>query len=487
MSININHTNNTFCSNSGVFIFGTGIVPIIEDAVYSNNFSGKYYGDGSSLIGLPSANQFIPLEVENYEACGIPYSKGSGSYFTTGSTIGKSNFSSILQGSQGIICCSDYSIILNGSVNCSWASEYNLIFGKNNEIYTSPNSVSIGSSNVNSFGKDNYIIGLSNTISAGCSIYIVGSGINLGYNGSGNTLYVNNLCAYDGIIYGDGAGITGLLTGNFVTTGETGAFAPVSFLDISGTMNIAGYGKSVVGGCFGSCPGITSVFINNGYSVADPTTSNNFMVGSYMFTISGGARGNTILNSNYGSIKETVCNSTILGGESICATESCTTYSHNFCAHGGKYYGDGSSLTGLGSQTFTGNGSCYQLTSGSISKNIIIIAEKNGLTTSGYLCSNQSPNLYAAGNQGNMISVSATVVGWSQTEPNKSMSMKIEATIVNREVLSQVKNYYVREVASNDASIVVENNYLKLVVSGLDSNLRLTSKLDILSLDRLDV
>jgi hypothetical protein len=211
MAININHTNNTLSSNSGTFVFGTGIVPSIENAVYSANFSGKYYGDGSALTGLPASSPFTEIGIESYDYCGSPVFK-SGSYFRTGSNVERSNFSSVIQGTQGCLLYSDYSIILNGSLNCSTSSEYNLIFGKNNEIYSSANSVSIGSYNVNNYGKDNYIIGLSNNISAGCSIYIVGSGINLGSNGSGNTLYANNFCAYEGKYYGDGSALTGVVS-----------------------------------------------------------------------------------------------------------------------------------------------------------------------------------------------------------------------------------------------------------------------------------
>lgn len=65
MAIKINHTNNTLSSNSGTFIFGTGIVPSIENTLYSTNFSGKYYGDGSALTGLNTGPTKCKVIAEN--------------------------------------------------------------------------------------------------------------------------------------------------------------------------------------------------------------------------------------------------------------------------------------------------------------------------------------------------------------------------------------------------------------------------------------
>ena len=82
MAININHTNNTLSSNSGTFIFGAGIVPTIENAVYSPNFSGKYYGDGSSLTGLATGNFITTGQTGAFGGAGVDLS----TYITTGQT-----------------------------------------------------------------------------------------------------------------------------------------------------------------------------------------------------------------------------------------------------------------------------------------------------------------------------------------------------------------------------------------------------------------
>jgi hypothetical protein len=82
MAININHTNNTLSSNSGTFIFGAGIVPSIENAVYSPNFSGKYYGDGSALTGLATGSFITTGQTGAFGGAGVDLS----TYITTGQT-----------------------------------------------------------------------------------------------------------------------------------------------------------------------------------------------------------------------------------------------------------------------------------------------------------------------------------------------------------------------------------------------------------------
>lgn len=85
MAIKINHVNNTLCSNSGTFVFGTGIDATNTNTIYANNFcasNGKFYGDGSSLTGLATGSFITSSQTGAFGGSNIDLS----SYITTGQT-----------------------------------------------------------------------------------------------------------------------------------------------------------------------------------------------------------------------------------------------------------------------------------------------------------------------------------------------------------------------------------------------------------------
>ena len=209
MAININHTNNTLSSNSGTFIFGTGIVPSIENAVYSSNFSGKYYGDGSALTGLATGDFLLTgqtgIFITNPNDFRTPSTNFS---FVFGSNSNSGQYN-LIQGSNNVI-----------------SGDNALIFGENNTLFDNANSnvVLSSSATLSGYACNNVIVGgilhkvCANTFS---SVILGGIGI---VASSSSTAYANNFCAYDGKFYGDGSALTGLATGLFITTGQTGAF-----------------------------------------------------------------------------------------------------------------------------------------------------------------------------------------------------------------------------------------------------------------------
>jgi hypothetical protein len=512
MAININHSNNTFCSNSGTFIFGTGITPSSGDTVYSKNFSGKYYGDASSLTNLPASSQFTDSLIEEFDQCGILLTKGSGAYYVnsnnladsalsnyanvlqgTGNTLFKSDYATILNGQGNTFSTSDRSVLLNGFGNYVYGAQDSLIFGNNNTVQAS-DSIVFGSGNFNYnesslvFGKNNYnqsscslIIGRCNTLqsSSNSDIYIIGTGICLDWAATknSNTLYVNNLCAYDGKIFGDGSALTGLATGDFVTTGQTGNFGSLKLTECC----------SLVLASSSSDNGSHNLLLNPIYSTIQANASANLMVGGRENVISGGAYNNLMVGGCCNRIGEGVNNVAILGGCKIHALDSCTTYATNFCAYEGKFYGDGSALTGIGGGavgSITNSGSFATLASGFCSTNVSIVAA-NCFGYSGYLLNNeQSCNLYPINTNyiGNST-FSAMIVGYN---PLDKASMKIEGAILNGQVVSQAKTIFYRDLSTTDAFICVENNQLRVYVTGLNENgskSYFSAKIDLLNIN----
>lgn len=189
MSININHTNNTFCSNSGVFIFGTGIVPIIEDAVYSSNFSGKYHGDGSALTGLVAGLDICSFNTNKYLFVGDLNQANVLNEFSDSVFICSKDINTAISWNDVFINASCSSL-------CYMALCNTVISSKDSKICCrSCNNVIIGGSG-NLIGQDN------------CNVILIGSSLT---GTSNNTLYASNFCAYDGAFYGNGSGITGIV------------------------------------------------------------------------------------------------------------------------------------------------------------------------------------------------------------------------------------------------------------------------------------
>jgi hypothetical protein len=350
MAININHTNNTLSSNSGTFIFGTGIVPSIENAVYSSNFSGKYYGDGSALTGI-----------------------ATGSFLATG---------------QYGLANEDRNLIIGGGV---YSGCCNVALNNNAETYTAA------------------------------------------ANSCSNTI------------------------------------------------------------------------INSINASIEQNAKVNFIVGSYNSIISGGSCGNSILGGSSHSIKSNVYFSTILGGGQIQACYSNTAYANNFCAYAGKYYGDGSALTGIvGAGASTPQQTGILLTGATgfsqphQAKNVGIIAQncffgQEGAGNSGYLLLDKggvnetnnlftvSPTTYCIGTFSAMLIGNGYVNGAATTT-----SMRIDGAYGGGIILNQVKNIYFKTQNSNDANVVIEDNAFRIAVSGVSGTMVWSSKIDLLDMNGYD-
>ena len=635
MAININHSNNTFCSNSGVFIFGTGLVSLIENTVYSSNFSGKYYGDASSLTGLATGGFITTGQTGAFGGAGVDLSTyittgqtgayaaaagtgnfvtigqtgvfalsantgsfvttaqtgvfalsaNTGNFVTTGQTgvfarqfisgpsvdgtgsyynntpdsiciFDCSNYSSTLQGTGATFIRSDYSTILNGKCNTISDSCGSIILnGDNSEIYLSQNSLLFGidsnhnqSKNSITFGNDNainyschiYTMGNCNSIGGFASnVHLFGSGIVVG-DGCSNVVYVNNLCTYDGAIYGNGCGITGLDTGSFLTSSSTGSFVDASstgsfvdasmtgsFVDASMTGNFITQPNDFIKQCnnnsfvlgsnnsnsgsYNFIKGDSNVVSGNfntvfygGNTILNGSASN--IVFATNSTISGYACNNVILGAVNAKICQYIGGATILGGFGIVANAYNTTYSNNFCAYEGKYYGDGSALTGIvgaGAGVSTPQQTGILLTGATgfsfhQAKNVGIIAQncffgQEGAGNSGYLLLDKggvnetnnlftvSPTTYCIGTFSTMLIGNGYVNGAATTT-----SMRIDGAYGNGTILNQVKNIYHRTQDSNDATVVIEDNAFRIAVSGVSGTMVWSSKIDLLDMNGYD-
>jgi len=404
MAININHVKNTFCGNSGIFVFGTGIVPDNIDTVYSKNFCGKYYGDGSALTGLPTGS-FITAPV-------------GGNYLVTGAKgLLDDSWSFLLNPVVGFVNSGCFNVVFNTTFS-------SICEGANNNFISPSNWSKICS------GADRSAIigGAFNTINADVSRSVILGGSSITAS-SNDTAYGKNFCAFDGKYYGDGSALTGLATGNFITTSQTGVFGAAGYVTTgstgifittgqTGAFGAAGYvstgatGIFITTGMTGAFGGGTNVnlsgyittgnlkYLNldgqacgfilgtdfqssgsytfafnafNSYSTY--TSSNNFLISTESSSVNSGAKNNGILGGCYNNINDNVCASVILGGQYITGTSNKTAYANNFCAYQGKYYGDGSSLTGLATGDFitvnqTGNFVTRSLTGNFVTTNL---------------------------------------------------------------------------------------------------------------------
>lgn len=299
MSININHKTNTFSSESGQFIFGTGIVPNIENAVYSNSFSGKYFGDGSSLTGIvglgggTSESVFVnsSLVTVTLPACGCGgptyLCKGSGSFQinTGGSIVSGANYSAVIQGSfNRVTGRSDYSTILNGQINLiketscfntilngtynciSGSTQNTLVHGNGNSLNHGSCSFINGNANCNYYSYDSFINGNSNTLCLGCYNVLFGCCNNILNNNcfstvfgcrilldtgaSNHTLYARNFCSYQGNYYGsfvgDGSQLINICDGSGLKNSDSVLFYTTG-ASLSGSSIIPQIGTAQVG------------------------------------------------------------------------------------------------------------------------------------------------------------------------------------------------------------------------------------------------
>jgi hypothetical protein len=302
-------------------------------------------------------------------------------------------------------------------------------------------------------------------------------------------------------------------TGAFVTTGQTGVFItrPNDFINagnnnsfvlgsnnsVSGCGNFIRGSSNVISGCYGQILGDGNKTFGN---------ANGNVILSSSATISGYACNNAILGGVLNVICQNTFASVILGGLGIVADTSFTAYATNFCTYGGKYYGDGSALTGI---VGAGGVSTPQQTSVLLTgatgftqyhqaKNVGILAQncffgQEGAGNSGYLLLDKggvnetnnlftiSPTAYCIGTFSAMLIGNGYVNGAATTT-----SMRIDGAYGNGIVLNQVKNIYFKTQNLNDANVVIEDNNFRIAVSGISGTMVWSSKIDLLDMNGYD-
>ena len=294
---------------------------------FSSTFLGNAYG---------SANNHIILN-----SCCV---------YVLGSNVNSSNKSASINVWCGSLVNVDNATLLNTVCSNIDHSYFSLILNscRSNIVttqYTSRNTYINGFSGLicgNGICDVSILHGMRNCITGQClnnisligsGLRVTGSGLNnihiLGSNitgSSSNTVYVNNLCVVDGIISGNGAGITGLATGNFVVTSQTGAFAPCgSYVTTSQTGAFAPCGSYVTTsqtGAFAPCGSYVTTS-QTGSFVTTSQTGAFAPCGSYVTTsqtgqyVSTGSTGNFVSNFNTQShatnINTNSCNCIISG------------------------------------------------------------------------------------------------------------------------------------------------------------------------------
>jgi len=215
-----------------------------------------------------------------------------------------------------------------------------------------------------------------------------------------------------------------------------------------------------------------------------------------------------------------VCNSVIIAGTNITGNSSRTLYANNFCSYAGKFYGDGSALTGIATGSFittgmTGNfgssqtqitqtsliatGSCINGTPCLHTRNTVIVANAclNGMSDNGYLCLNAEDNINKTSGLYNLVpstnitgagTFSAMIIGHGYCSNGNAFvtSMRMDGAFACNTILNQTKNYYFRSKTTHDANVCVnQNGYLTINITGISTDVgHWSTKLDIIDLNR---
>ena len=362
------------------------------------------------------------------------------------STVG---FATIVGGCNNAICSSsNFGALIGGACNCMITTTSNSIVagGFCNSISSSSCSIIVGGTGLciisaqrsaNIAGGANRINGASNSaLLGGCSNLMIGANVQNSaiIGGSGNfitgdsvaprglssaiiggtlnfictgatnsiilggqsitgsvcnTVYGSNFCAVGGKYFGDGSSLTGLATGTFITTSQTGAFGggggTSDLSALTGSTNyISGASNTIIiGGCNSKIESSTDTMIIGSVCSTGYMSTRSLIIG-------GACNALTLMNSDMvivGGIFNCFNNypanrSVILGGSGIEANASNTVFGNNFCAVTGKFFGDGSALTGLATGTFvtTANTGSF-VTSCSIATGFIKNINSTSVTT----------------------------------------------------------------------------------------------------------
>ena len=530
---------------------------------------------GGCLNTTASAKSFI-INSNNSNVCGsssnasilssylsnICVSSNSSLLSSSSSSVISGSYSSVLNSAGSVSCAASYSAIIGGSLNQVRGCENVILSSKNSTISGSCLSLIIG--------------GSGNCLSGNATGIVILGGYNITGNGL-NTVYANNFCAYGGKYYGDASALTGLATGSFITTGMTGDFggAGVDLTNYVTYSNLELLTRPeqrcgfVVGSDFVNSGSLT-IALNAGFSCSEYSSSNNFIASTNFSLISSGATNNGIVGGLYNEIRDNISNSVILGGQYITGTSNNTAYAINYCSYKGKYYGDGSALTGLATGSFittaqtgafggagvdlstyitTGQTGAYAAAAGTGSfvttaqtGNFITTSQTGGFVDAAntgnfitlskcqiiaknntpfdicaitrvassyigsdrivaeqgtgifYLCDHNDNsaddcNLYTILNNGYCVAqFSAMIVGHAVYGGSNAFttSIKIDGIANSYGVLTQNKMIQHQAFETDDACVIVENQALKIYITGAQTGMRWGARLDIVGMEGYD-
>ena len=435
----ISRGNITACGN--VYICGTALcstsfnlllnsqVSNITSSSYSTTIGGIVHNISSSSCSIIAGGCYHQIA----NAGGAAILGGGNNY------IVNSNYSATIVGEYNAVCCSDRSVIIGGVSNIICRAPLSSILNGTGNIISGTASVPIR------------------------SVSIIGSGITVTGTAS-NTLYVNNICACNGRYFGDASALTGLATGSFITTGMTGAFGGAG-VDLSSYVtysNLQYLDKPeqrcgfVVGSDFVNSGSLTIAF-NAGFSCSEYTSNNNFIASSEFGLISSGARNNGIVGGCYSEISDNVCNSVILGGQYITGTSNNTAYAINYCSYKGKYYGDGSALTGLATGSFITTAQTGAFGGAGVDLSTYVTTGQTGL----YAPAALTGSFITTGQTGNFIALSVTNVLATRTDASKgTITSSTNSTIIGG-VSNTVSSTNVASIfggCNNSITSLVPNN-----------------------------
>jgi hypothetical protein len=332
----------TLCGsyNAAIAMGGTTFSSIyggVVNSVLSAGSTNTIYGSCSSIIAgngneINGAGNVIVSSYSSTSCISSTYSFISSSY---NSFVCATSYGSILSASDSCIRGSSYSSLLgtNSSAIC-FAARSSIIGGNNNQLRGTGNSIlgSIFSNITGTYTCNSAIIGGSGNCITGINSVILGGSAIIA--NCPNTAYSNNFCSFNGKYYGDGSALTGLATGSFITTGQTGVFAlsanTGSFVTTAQTgvfalsANTGSFvttgqtgvflsnsgNKILIGGTFTAASGFVAC---NGRYYNDQNYG-YVIVGDGSNLITSSSPGNSIFGGAGNSISSTQIYSTIVGG-----------------------------------------------------------------------------------------------------------------------------------------------------------------------------
>jgi hypothetical protein len=213
-------------------------------AMGGTTFSSVYGGVVNSVLSAGSTNSIYgscsSIIAGNSNVINGPGNVITSSYLSTACIT--SSYSFISSSYNSFVCVTSYGSILSSTNSCIRGSSYsNLLGSSSSAICLATLSSIIGGNNNELRGTGNSILGsIFSNITGTCNSAIIGGSGNCitGLNSAGinsvilggsaiiancpNTAYSNNFCAFNGKYYGDASSLTGLATGNFITSSQTG-------------------------------------------------------------------------------------------------------------------------------------------------------------------------------------------------------------------------------------------------------------------------